>query len=65
MTTKIRLTLIVAALLALATGCDQKKLTWWKPSPMDPDIEQSCREEGFDPGTTEYEDCLKELSESD
>lgn len=55
--------LIAATLLAFSSGCDQKKLTWEKPSPMDPDVEQACREEGYDPGTTEYENCLNELSE--
>jgi hypothetical protein len=47
-----------AALLALTAGCNSK-------IPSDPAAEASCREEGFDPGTTEYADCIEKLSGSD
>ena len=47
-----------AALLALATGCQSKVGS-------DPAAEQACLEEGFDAGTTEYADCVEELSEAD
>lgn len=64
MSSKRLLPLMAVALLALTVGCDQKKVTWYKPGPTDPAVEQSCKEEGYDPGTTEYADCLEELSDS-
>lgn len=53
--------MMAAACLAPAAGCDR----FHRDEPVDPEIEQSCREEGFDPGTTEFDDCVKELSGSD
>lgn len=55
------LTLMAAALLAPTAACDRFR----RDEPVDPEVEQSCREEGFDPGTTEFVDCVKELSGSD
>lgn len=61
MTGKRLLIVLAAALPALSTGCDR----FGQQEPPDPAVEQSCREEGFDPGTTEFADCVEELSESD
>ena len=55
------LILATSALLAPAAGCDRFR----HHEPVDPEVEQSCREEDFDPGTTEFADCVKELSGSD
>jgi hypothetical protein len=49
---------MAVALLALTVACQSKVGS-------DPAAEQACQEEGFDPGTTEYADCIKELSGSD
>ena len=61
MSSKIFLTLFAAALLALSAGCDLRL----GGDPADPEIEQACQEEGFDPGTTEYAECTGELTESE
>lgn len=52
------LTLSAAALLGLTAGCEPK-------FGSDPVAEDACLEEGYDPGTTEYADCVKELSGAD
>lgn len=46
-----------AVLVALAAGCQSK-------IGSDPAAEQACLEEGFDAGTTEYAECVEELSEA-
>ena len=53
--------LSAAALLALLAGCGG-----FDPGPQ-PNVsaEENCRQEGFDPGTTEYDDCVKQLSDGD
>jgi len=51
------LTLLASALLVLSAGC---ALTV-EPEPVDPVAEESCSEEGYDPGTTEYVNCIEEL----
>jgi hypothetical protein len=57
---KERLLILVPAIfLVLPAGCDLMH----RDKPVDPAIEQSCREEGFDPDTTEFDDCVKELSQ--
>jgi len=55
------LTLMALSLLAPAAACDRFR----HHEPVDPEVEQSCREEGFDPETTEFADCVKELSGAD
>ncbi len=55
------LTLMAAALLALSAGCDLRIGL----DPVDREVEESCLEEGYDPATTEYADCIEELSETD
>jgi hypothetical protein len=55
------LALLGGALLVLSAGCNH----WNGPKPMNPDVEQSCLEEGYDRETTEFADCVKELSETD
>ena len=54
------LILMAGALLAPAAACDR----FHRDEPVDPEIEQSCQEEGYDPATTEFDDCVKELSGS-
>ena len=54
-------TLFAAALLAFCVGCDLRI----GGDPADPDIEQACQEEGFDPGSTEYAECTAELTGSE
>ena len=54
------LVLAAATLLAVSAGCDR----WKSSEPPDPAVAESCEQEGFDPGTTEYADCVEELSES-
>ena len=54
------LTLMAAALLVPSAGCDLRI----EPEPVDRAVEESCLEEGYDPETTEYADCIKELSET-
>ena len=54
----VRFFVLGAALLALTAGCQSK-------IGSDPVAEEACLEEGYDPGTTEYADCIKELSGSD
>jgi len=54
------LALLAAALLVLPTGCDHRGGS----ETMNPEVEQSCLEEGFDRGTTEFANCVEELSES-
>ena len=49
--------ILSAMLMALAVGCQSK-------AGSDPAAEQACLEEGFDAGTTEYAECVKELSEA-
>ena len=58
MSTKSLLILMASALLALSAGCDRRT----EPKTVDRDAEESCLEEGFDPGTTEYVNCIEELS---
>jgi len=53
------LTLLTAALLVLCAGCDMRIGL----DPVDRSVEESCMDEGIDPVTTEYEDCVEELSE--
>ncbi|MDX1423263.1 MAG: hypothetical protein R3322_09000 [Kiloniellales bacterium] len=53
--------LVAAGLLTIPAGCDWRH----RDEPVDPAVAQSCREEGFDPGTTEYVDCVEELSGSE
>lgn len=53
-----RLLILSAAFFALSAGCDKK-------IGSDPAAEQACLEEGYDAGTTEYAECVKELSGSD
>ncbi len=57
-TMRARLSIVAVALLALAAGCEKK-------IGSDPAAEQACLEEGYDAGTTEYAECVKELSGSD
>jgi len=54
--------LAATALLALLAGCDGTIQPDIGPNPI---YEEQCRQEGFDPGTTEYVDCVRELSEPD
>jgi hypothetical protein len=61
MSSEILLTLMAAALLVLCAGCDMRIGL----DPVDRSVEESCMDEGIDPETTEYEDCVKELSEPD
>jgi hypothetical protein len=53
-----RLLMLAAALVLLSAGCDKK-------IGSDPAAEEACLEEGYDPGTTEYANCLEELSGAD
>jgi hypothetical protein len=53
------LTVMAAAPLVLCAGCDLRI----GMDPVDRSVEESCMNEGIDPETTEYEDCVKELSE--
>jgi len=55
------MTLLAGASLVLSVGCNH----WRGPNPMNADAEQSCLEEGYDRETTEFSDCVKELSETD
>ena len=59
MSSKRLLSLMAAALLALCAGCDLRI----GMDPVDRSVEESCMDEGLDPETTEYADCVKELSE--
>ena len=59
MSSKRLLTLLTAALLVLCAGCDMRIGL----DPVDRSVEESCMDEGIDPVTTEYEDCVEELSE--
>ena len=61
MSSKRLSTLSAAALLALAAGCDRRI----GGDPSDPEAEQACQEEGFDPGTTEYAECTGEVVDSE
>ena len=61
MSSRRLLTLVAAALLALCAGCNLRIGS----EPVDPAVEESCLEEGYDPDTTEYADCIKELSGTD
>lgn len=53
-----RLLMLAAALVLLSAGCNKK-------IGSDPAAEEACLEEGYDPGTTEYANCLEELSGAD
>jgi hypothetical protein len=63
---KFRRCLQAAFLLGVisAAGCtsNEQSLDTYH---MNPDVEQSCVAEGFDRGTTEFANCVEELSESD
>jgi len=44
-----------------AAGCDATI----GPRPEDPAAHDECVQEGFDPGTTEFVNCVDELSQTD
>ena len=51
----------VVALLMFSAGCEMTV----GQDPVDRSAEDACMEEGFDIGTTEYDNCVEELSEPD
>ena len=53
------LALLFSVLLAAATGCDARI-----EERQETDAELSCREEGFDVGSTAYADCVEARSGS-
>lgn len=50
--------ILAAAIVLLAAGCEKKVGS-------DPSAEEACLQEGYDAGTTEYADCVEELSGAD
>jgi len=55
---KILLALAGLTLVSLVAACDGMQPTGFS----DPDAEATCQQEGFDPGTTEFENCMHEVS---
>ena len=57
----LALILVLTLLGAANAGCNRYE----PPRRASPEVREACLQEGFDPDTTEFVDCVKELSSSD